>query len=113
MYESMRDLLSQHKLLVTHQTSDPNYVGIRVDHLKELWELAHDAVHPPEEPDEAEENIERGYDQTQLRMQCLSLATQVDLGRMHAAKDGQWSSDPVGLAEAYYAFLKGDGEVTP
>ena len=106
MTDSMRELLDRHEPLITRTTADPNYVAIRVEHLRELWELAHEAVHPPEN-EEDEPNIERGYDQTQLRMQCLQLATQVDLGRMHASRDGQWNSDPVGLAEAYYLFLKG------
>lgn len=106
---SIRDLLDRHEPLVTQQTADPRYVALKIEELRELWELAHAAVHPPEEEDEP--NIERGYDEMQIRMQCLSLATQVDLGRLHAAQGGQWNSDPVGLAEAYLHFLK-EGEKT-
>lgn len=105
MYGKIRALLEQHQPLNAMQTADPRYVALKIEELHELWSLAHDAVHPPEEEDEP--TIERGYDEMGLRMQCLQLATQVDLARLHASQDRQWNSDPVGLAEAYVLFLKG------
>lgn len=101
---NVRQLLEQHLPLVAQQTADPNYVAVSVDDLRQLWELAHEAVHPSEDSGLSAE------DDTQLRMHCLQLATQVDLGRMHAAQGGPWASDPLMLAEAYYHFLKGESD---
>ncbi|QRI45061.1 hypothetical protein QEH45_gp07 [Microbacterium phage Shocker] len=103
MSESIRERLAKHAPIIGEQTSNPNYVALPISELRELVELAHEAVHPPEEEDGPE--IERGYDGVNLRMQCLQLATQVDINRLHASEGGQWHSDPLGLAEAYYSFL--------
>lgn len=111
MSDEIRGKLARHEPLVAQQLSDPRYVAIKVEELKELWELAHEAVHPPEEEDEPA--IERGYDEADLRMRCLHLATQVDLARLQATSSGTWNSDPVGLAEAYLAFMKGEHDAPP
>lgn len=105
---SVRERIAQHKNIVVQQLPDTDLVAIRLTDLKELWELAHEAVHPPEDEDDT--SIELGYDEMSLRMQSLHLATNVDLARMHASDGGTWNSDPIGLAEVYLAFLKGGDE---
>lgn len=108
MSGEIRGMLSRHEPLVTQQLSDPDFVGIRKEHLRELWELAHEAVHPPEEDDEP--TIERGYDEVSLRMQSIQFAQQMELSRLHSVEN-YVPSDPLMLAEAYLAFLKGGVDV--
>lgn len=104
---TIREKLERHEPLIGEQTSNPNYVALSISDLRELVELAHAAVHPPEEDDES--NIERGYDEMSLRMQCLQLAQQLEINRLHAL-DEPPRTDPVMLAEAYLNFLKEKSE---
>lgn len=104
MSESIRDRLSNHAPIIGEQTSNPNFVALSVKDLQELVELAHEAVHPQEQEESELSSVS-------LRLHALQLATHVDLARLQASSGGQWSSDPVGLAEAYYAFLTTKDEI--
>lgn len=108
MSDDIRGRISRHEPIVGEQTSNPNYVALSIENLNELVRLAHDAVHPPKQEDD-EPNVERGYDSISLRMQCLQLAQQMEINKIHALDEPKLT-DPVMLAEAYFNFLKADSQ---
>ena len=97
MSDAIRGRLSRHEPLVAQALSTPGYVALKVEELRELWELAHEAVHPQEQE-------ESEIDSTNLRMHALQLAHQMEISRLHAL-DNPPVTDTVMLAESYYTFL--------
>lgn len=101
MSDEIRGRLSRHEPLVAQALSTPGYVALKVEELRELWELAHEAVHPQEQEE---------TDNTNLRMHALQLAHQMEISRLHAL-DNPPVTDTVMLAESYYTFLTAKDEI--
>ena len=105
----IRRMLDEHVPYVAPST-ESGHILVNADDFRQLWELAHEAVHPSD-PDDDNTSIERGYDEDNLRMTALHLAAQQSMGQIQAAHGLEVRPDTVGLAESFLHFLKGKGSL--
>lgn len=103
---NIRDQIDQH-IPIEVESAGSGRVAVSMEDFRALVDLAHTALHGPD-PEDDENDFERGYDETQLRNNALHLAASVAIASIQASH-GLDSEQPdiVGYAEAYLSFLKG------